>query len=83
MGMDMYTCHWCEDVRYYQRNGFNETAQENYNWLKGKEYEYMIIDGQTVQRFGVNESNMKIQGLVESGLFKPVLQNNGAVLFRI
>ena len=28
IGMDMYTCHWCEDVRYYMRNGFNQSAED-------------------------------------------------------
>jgi len=83
IGMDMYTCHWCFDVRDYQKNGFNETAQENYNWLKSKGYEYLIVDGQTAQRLGAEETNKKIQELAASGLFKMKLQNQGAVLFEI
>jgi len=83
IGMDMYTCHWCSDVRDYQKNGFNETAQENYNWLKDKGYEYLIVDGQTAQRLGAEETNRKIQELASSGLFRIKLQNQGAVLFEI
>ncbi len=83
IGSDMYTCHWCEDVRDYMKQGFNQSVQDNYNWLKGKEYEYLIVDGQTVQKFGVNESNTKIQELVGSGLFNPVFQNQGAIIFKV
>ncbi len=83
IGMDMYTCHWCSDIRDYQKNGFNETAQENYNWLKSKGYEYLIIDGQTAQRFGAEETSMKLQELASSGLFKIKLQNQGAIIFEI
>lgn len=83
LGMDMYTCQWCDDVRDYKRTKFNETATDTYNWLKSKEYSYLIIDGQTVQRFGANESNQKIKELAESGQFQAVFQNQGAVIFKI
>ena len=83
IGMDMYTCHWCTEVRDYQKNGFKETPKENYDWLKSKGYEYLIIDGQTIRKFGVNESNAKIKDLVELGLFNPIFQNQGAVILKI
>jgi len=83
IGMDMYTCHWCDDVRGYMKNGFNQSTQETYDWLKKNNYEYLAIDGQTVRKFGANESNIKLQGLVQSGLFQPVFQNQGAVFFKI
>ena len=65
------------------RNNFNESPEDTYNWLKNNNYEYLIIDGQTVRKFGANESNIKVQGLVQSGLFQPVFQNQGAVVFKI
>jgi len=83
IGMDMYTCHWCEDIRGYRKEGFNQTAQETYDWLKNSNYEYLIIDGQTARKFGGGETNGKKQGLTESGLFQPVFQNQGAVIFKI
>ena len=83
IGMDRYTCHWCDDIRGYMRNNFNESPEDTYNWLKNNNYEYLIIDGQTVSKFGANESNIKLQGLVQSGLFQPVFQNQGAVIFKI
>lgn len=83
IGMDMYTCHWCEDIQEYKKKGFSQTAQENYNWLKSKGYNYLIIDSQTVKKFGANESNNKINDIASSGLYTPVFRNNGAVIFKI
>ncbi len=83
IGMDMFSCHWCKDVRDYMDKGFNQTAAENYNWLKSKGYEYLIIDGQTVKWLGANETNNKIKGFAETGLFNPIFQNQGAVVFKI
>lgn len=82
IGMDMFACHWCKDVRDYMDNGFNQTANENYNWLKSKGYEYIIIDGQTVREFGQNESISKLQELAQLGS-RQVFQNQGAVVFKI
>ena len=84
IGMDMYTCHWCKDVKYYMKNGFNQSAQETYDWLKSKKYEYIIFDGQTLRDFGLNESVSKMEGLAESGLFQPIFQNQkDTVIFKI
>lgn len=79
----MYTCHWCKNVRDYMKEGFNQTAQENYDWLKKEKYEYLIIDGQTAKWFGDNETNNKIRELGSLGTLKPVFQNQGAVIFSI
>jgi len=72
IGMDMYTCHWCDDVRLFQEEGFNASADETYTWLKQKEYAYLAIDGQTAKKFGAEETNAKVNALVDSGLFRPV-----------
>ncbi|MBI2647626.1 hypothetical protein HYW99_04055, partial [Candidatus Woesearchaeota archaeon] len=83
IGMDMYTCHWCNEVREYQKNGFNETAQKTYDWLKKSNYQYIIIDGQTMRKFGINETNNKVQSLASSGSFNIKYQNNGIILFGV
>jgi len=80
IGMDKFICSWCKDLLDYQRNGFNQSADENYNWLKSEGYNYIIIDGQTVKKFKVNETNIKVQSYLQSGKFKPVCCNNGAVV---
>jgi hypothetical protein len=83
IGYDKFTCHWCQDVRDYQRKQFNETAQQTHAWLKSKDYRYITIDGQTAQRYGANETNAKAQSLIESGRFKPVFGNNGMIILEI
>ena len=81
--MDKFICHWCIGVQDYQRNGFNSTAEDSYNWLKKEQYKYVIIDGQATRRFGINETNNKIKGLIGSGRFKPVFGNNGIIIFGV
>jgi len=83
IGMDMYNCHWCQDIRSYMKTGFNQSAQQTHDWLKSRSYEYIIIDGQTVKYFGMNETNSKLNGFGESGLYRPVFQNNGAMIFKV
>jgi len=83
IGMDMYTCHWCSDVQDYQRNGFNKTWEENYNFLKKEGYSYIVIDGQTARRFGHNSTNTKIQEYLNSNKFKPAFGNNGVLLLKV
>ncbi|MBI2651189.1 hypothetical protein HYX01_01855 [Candidatus Woesearchaeota archaeon] len=83
IGMDMYTCHWCPDVQEYMKNGFNESSKEMSQWLKKKNYQYLIIDGQTAKKFGINESNEKLQDIVSSGLFELKFKNNGAFIFKV
>ncbi len=83
IGLDKFICHWCNEVREYQRSGFNQTAEMNYNWLKKEQYTYIIIDGQTSRKFGVNETNNKLQEFINSNKFKGVFGNNGIIIFQI
>ena len=83
IGSDMFSCRWCKDVLDYRKTRFNDTAQETYNWLKSREYGYFVIDGRAAKTFGAEETNAKVQGIAQSGLFKPIFQNQGAVIFQI
>lgn len=83
LGLDKFICHWCEDVRIYQRSGFNDTVEQNYNWLKKGQYSFIVIDGQTARAFGPNGTNSKIMGMVNSDKFHPVFNNNGIIIFEI
>ena len=83
LGMDMYTCQWCDDIRDYKKSRFNETAEETHDWLKSKGYQYLIIDGQTFSKYGSNQSIKKLQDITSSGLFNPVFNNDGAIIFKI
>ena len=83
IGMDMYTCKWCDEVKEYKKNGFNQTAQDTYDWFKSNDYDYVIIDGQTVSKFGLNESLSKLKEFEASGRFHAVFSNNGGVIFKV
>tara|TARA_Y100000310_G_C20650078_1_gene798901 strand:- start:240 stop:2066 length:1827 start_codon:yes stop_codon:yes gene_type:complete len=83
IGNDKFTCHWCIEVRDYQDNGFNLTAEENYNWFKEKGYEYVILDSQAVKKFSSDEVNVKIQDYINSSQYNPVINNNAVIIFEI
>ena len=83
LGMDKYMCHWCENTRNYQKDGFNQSAENKYLWLKSESYKYLVIDGNIARRFGANETNTKVQELINSKRFKPIFNNNGAIIFEV
>jgi hypothetical protein len=83
IGLDKFTCHWCDDVREFQKKNFNSSSQETYNWLKTRGYEYIVIDGQTVKKFGINETNKKLQDITVFGKFLPTFQTQGFILMKI
>ena len=80
IGMDMYTCHWCDDVRSFQEGGFNASADETYGWLKQRSYSYLTIDGQTAKKFGAEAANTKVNELLSSNRFTVVHNNQGFLL---
>ncbi len=63
IGLDKFICHWCPDVRDFQKTGFNKTTDEISSWLKANEYDYMVVDGQTAQKIGLNQTSSLLQGL--------------------
>ncbi len=83
IGLDKFVCHWCEDIKKYQKNGFNETPQDFKLWLNKRGYTHFVIDGQTAQRFGINETSNKLGAIATSGLFNIVHQTNGFFMFRV
>lgn len=82
-GNDQFFCVWCEEDRNFRKIGFNETAEENYGWLKDKNYDYIILDGLTANTLGFNETNNKINSFISSGLFRVVHQTQGFILFKL
>lgn len=83
IGFDKFVCHWCGDVKEFQKKGFNGTAQDTYNWLKSRNYEYVVIDGQSARKFGVEETNNKVQNMLSFGKFSLTYQTNGFLLLRV
>jgi len=83
IGFDKFICHWCDDVREFQRNGFNSTVEDTYDFLKARNYDYIVIDGQTARKFGANQTNNIVQGFINSSKFNPTFNNNGLIIFEI
>ncbi len=82
IGMDKFICFWCDDIKEFKTTGANQTAEEIHSFLKSRDYEYLVIDGRYAQKYGADETNTKLQELAESGLFRPIFQSQGAVIFK-
>lgn len=74
IGLDKFICHWCSDVREFQRTGIKKTPEEIYSWLKENGYKYMVIDAQTAKKIGVNETSMMLEGLAKKYSVQQVTQ---------
>ena len=83
LGLDKFICHWCSNVRDYQRTGFNESAGAINSWMGGNGYNYLVVDGQTARIHGSNETNNKVNELLGSGLLRPVHSTGGFILLQI
>ena len=80
---DKWSCYWCKDIRESKKYMLNQSSEKIYNWLKQKDYEYIVIDGNCIGDFGENFTNEKIREMSASNLFIPVHQGQGMVIFRI
>ncbi|MBW2981157.1 hypothetical protein KY360_07110 [Candidatus Woesearchaeota archaeon] len=83
VGFDMFSCEWCSDIKSYRKTAINNTASELNSWLKGKKYSHLVIDGRTIRKFGINETNTKLGELVSSQLFNPIHQAAGIVVLEV
>ncbi|MBN2454282.1 hypothetical protein JXB11_01925 [Candidatus Woesearchaeota archaeon] len=82
IGFDKFSCGWCEPESGFRERGINITAEELHGWLLENGYEYFIIGGMEVRRFGENQTYALLNGIQDSGLFSLSYQNEGALLFR-
>lgn len=82
-GIDMFSCNWCPEVQNYIKFGINESADNNYKWLKDNGYEYMVIDGLTIGRHGLNQTEKKLQSLVAHNRFQMLFNNNMIFIFKV
>lgn len=83
IGSDMNACRWCKEEREFKKAVLNITAVEMYDWLKARDYEYLVIEGQFAKRHGLNSTNAKLNEIAGSGLFIPSYQTNGFFLFKL
>ena len=83
IGFDKFICHWCPETREFQRTGINKTPEELYSWLKQNDFKYLVVDGQTIQKFGVNDTNRMLGDLSRTYSLQPAFNNNGLIIMRI
>jgi len=83
IGFDKFICFWCEDIKEFRKTAINQSSQNAYTFLKQHDFRYLIIDGQVARKYGTEAANSKAQEFAQSGLFQPVFQNNGAIIFKI
>jgi len=84
MGYDMYSCVWCSGVIDYQKIAFNDSISNLHSWLKNNGYQYIIIGGRDVKKFGLNETNDKLQEVASSTqYFKSVYTTKAAFVFQV
>ena len=77
-----YSCVWCAEDRDFTRTKFNSTFEQTHSFLKEKSYRYIIFDGQTAQRHGVNATSAKINELISHG-YAPAYQTSGFILLKV
>jgi len=83
IGFDKFMCVWCKEDMDFQKKAMNESAADLHSWLKGRKYEYITIGGKEAMVFGINKTNEKVNEYVSSGLFQPVHQTQGVVVFKV
>jgi len=77
IGMDKFICFWCDDIKSFKNTAINQSASEISSFLRARGYKYLIVDGQFARKYGINETNYKVNELLNSGLFKPVHSTAG------
>jgi hypothetical protein len=59
----------------FKLQAFNATNDELNLFLKDHQLSYIVIDTTCLQKYGLNETNKKVQDLFENGVAKPVWQS--------
>lgn len=83
IGLDKFSCEWCQDVVEFREKGINGSVQEVHSWLTEKNYEFALIDWYYAQSYGINQTNERIDEFASSGLFQPAYQTQSVVIFRV
>ncbi|MBD3164445.1 hypothetical protein GF323_04545 [Candidatus Woesearchaeota archaeon] len=91
IGLDMFSCSWCDHVQEFRSDLLYKNASEVHNWLRRYEYEYLIVDGMAFRnlgrKFGENETNEllpeRYEEISASSNFQKVHQTGGMAVFRI
>jgi len=83
IGFDKFICHWCPEVREFQKTWVNKTSDEIYSFLKQNKYQYLSVDVQTAKKFGQNVTNTMLTSLAAKYNLQPVYQNSDIIILKI
>ncbi|KHO46233.1 MAG: hypothetical protein QS98_C0004G0009 [archaeon GW2011_AR3] len=83
VAFDKYTCAWCPDENAIRRGIVNTSVDDIYKLLKERNYEYALFEGQIAKKYGGEAAQAKLAEFADSGLFEPIFQNPGLIVFRI
>jgi hypothetical protein len=83
IGFDKSSCAWCPDVLEYRKTAFNQTSSDLRDWLKSKQYQYFTIDSQCIIKYGVNETNAKVNEYAQQPGFTVAHNTNMFIVFKV
>jgi hypothetical protein len=93
MSFGTFTCLWCKDEIEFRKSYLHEGPDFTYQFMKKHNYKYLIFDAKShiflkkkIEAQGLDVGtflNDKLQEIGNSGLFKPVYQNQGGVVFEV
>ena len=83
IGLGKYSCNWCQDEIDFRAEIITKSGEELYNFLKNREYEYLLVAPNLDYKLFSSEFSddivkeqlpLRYQEILNSGLFKPVYQ---------
>jgi hypothetical protein len=82
IGFDKYSCGWCQPEQDMKARFYNVTAEELNSFMIDNDYDYFIIGGLEVRRYGFNETVALMNDVGSSGLFNVAYQADTTVVFQ-
>ncbi len=93
IGMDKFSCEWCEPIQEFRKTTTASTPEKMYAFLKSQGYEYTVFEVGAVnvwikqnqtQETAIANADKFINDLANSGKFEPVQQiPGGGIVFKI
>ena len=89
IGLDKLSYRWEPAVRNFKDEAINKTPEQIHSFLRRWGYEYIVIDAHCIEKFGQNETNIKLQEIATSPLYFQLAyptqeaQPRGAFIFKV
>jgi hypothetical protein len=83
IGLDMYSCEWCEDIQELRESQVNMTPSEFHSEVKRNGYQYIMVDVMFYQEHGMETAQTYLTELIDSGLFVPVHNTQTAIVMSV